>query len=48
MIPDGRRLAKRDASAGLDELRAEGVDGRLLADELRSGRLPIGFRWADA
>jgi glutamyl-Q tRNA(Asp) synthetase len=46
--PDGRRLAKRDASAGLDRLRADGVDGPRLADDLRAGRLPIGFRLLDA
>ncbi len=44
--PDGRRLAKRDAAAGLDELRAAGIDGRALAGDLRAGRLPIGFAWA--
>ncbi len=45
--PDGRRLAKRDAAAGLDRLRAAGVDGAALAGELRAGRLPIGFRWLE-
>jgi glutamyl-Q tRNA(Asp) synthetase len=46
--PDGRRLAKREAAVGLDRLRTEGVDGRALADEMRAGRLPIGFRWVEA
>jgi glutamyl-Q tRNA(Asp) synthetase len=46
--PDGRRLAKRDAAAGLDELRAAGIDGRALAAELRAGCLPIGFRLLEA
>ncbi len=40
---DGRRLAKRDAGATLADLRARGVDGRALADDLRHGRLPLGF-----
>lgn len=42
--PDGQRLAKRAASAGLDRLRAGGVDGPALAADLRTGQLPIGFR----
>lgn len=46
--PDGRRLAKRDAAAGLDTLRAAGADGAALARALRDGRLPIGFRLVDA
>jgi len=46
--PDGRRLAKRDAAAGLDRMRANGLDGHALADLLRTGRLPIGFTWHDA
>jgi glutamyl-Q tRNA(Asp) synthetase len=45
---DGRRLAKRDASAGLDRLRTDGIDGRALAADLRAGRLPIGFRLLEA
>ena len=45
---DGRRLAKRDAAAGLNRLRADGADGPALAELLRKGRLPIGFGWADA
>lgn len=46
--PDGRRLAKREASAELDRLRAAGVDGPALVDDLRAGRLPIGFRLLEA
>lgn len=44
---DGRRLAKRDAAAGLDALRAAGVTGPALAESLRAGRLPIGFAWLE-
>ncbi|QQV77263.1 tRNA glutamyl-Q(34) synthetase GluQRS [Sphingomonas aliaeris] len=40
---DGRRLAKRDGAPTLTSLREQGVDGRRLADDLRAGRLPIGF-----
>ena len=39
----GRRLAKRDGAPTLAALREGGVDGRALADDLRAGRLPIGF-----
>ncbi|MDB5688152.1 MAG: glutamyl-tRNA synthetase [Sphingomonas bacterium] len=45
---DGRRLAKRDAAAGIDRLRAAGVEGPALAESLRHGALPIGFGWATA
>lgn len=41
--PDGRRLAKRDDAASLSSMRAAGVDGVRLANDLREGRLPIGF-----
>ena len=41
--PDGKRLAKRDAAASLASLRAAGVDGRALAANLLSGRLPTGY-----
>jgi len=41
--PDGKRLAKRDAAASLASLRAAGLDGRRLADDLLHGRLPTGF-----
>jgi glutamyl-Q tRNA(Asp) synthetase len=43
--PDGKRLAKRAQSASLADLRAEGRDGLSLANDLRSRRLPIGFRF---
>jgi glutamyl-Q tRNA(Asp) synthetase len=39
----GKRLAKRDGAPSLAELRLLGVDGRALANELRDGRLPLGF-----
>ena len=45
---DGLRLAKRRGSPTLAGMRADGVDGRALADALREGRLPTGFRFADA
>lgn len=41
--PDGKRLAKRAGSVSLADLRASGIDGRVLADDLRRDRLPIGF-----
>jgi glutamyl-Q tRNA(Asp) synthetase len=43
--PDGKRLAKRAGSASLAELRGAGIDGPRLADGLRRGQLPIGFRF---
>ncbi|WP_031295139.1 tRNA glutamyl-Q(34) synthetase GluQRS [Sphingobium ummariense] len=46
--PDGRRLAKRDGSIALADLRAEGVDPARLADELRQGRFPVGISLASA
>lgn len=39
----GKRLAKRDGAPTLAELRATGVDGPTLADDLRHRRLPLGF-----
>lgn len=39
----GQRLAKRAAGLSLAELRAQGIDGRQLADELRAGRFPVGI-----
>lgn len=45
---DGRRLAKRDHAPTLATMRAAGIDGRALADDLRAGRLPLGFAFADA
>lgn len=41
---DGRRLAKRDHAPTLHALRQDGVDGRALADRLRMGKVPYGFR----
>ncbi|MFM9976513.1 MAG: tRNA glutamyl-Q(34) synthetase GluQRS [Sphingomonadaceae bacterium] len=41
---NGKRLAKRDGAATLAQLRAEGMDGAALAEMLRAGQLPIGFR----
>lgn len=41
---DGQRLAKRHGAPTLARMRAAGVDGRALADGLRAGRLPPGFR----
>lgn len=40
---DGERLAKRTHAPTLASLRAGGMDGRVLAEDLRGGRLPIGF-----
>lgn len=45
---DGKRLAKRDGSIALVDLRAQGVDPRQLADDLRAARFPIGISLADA
>ena len=45
---DGRRLAKRDQAPTLAAMRESGVDGRQLADTLRDGRLPLGFRFIEA
>lgn len=39
----GRRLAKRAAGLALAELRAQGIDGRALAGDLRAGRFPVGI-----
>jgi glutamyl-Q tRNA(Asp) synthetase len=40
---DGRKLAKRRGSPGLDERRLAGEDGRALADALRAHRFPAGI-----
>ena len=40
---DGKRLAKRAGSASLADMRTTGIDGPSLANDLRAGRLPIGF-----
>ncbi|AEG47748.1 Glutamyl/glutaminyl-tRNA synthetase, class Ic, catalytic domain protein [Sphingobium chlorophenolicum L-1] len=45
---DGRRLAKRDGSIALADLRAEGADPRQLASDLRQARFPIGISLASA
>jgi glutamyl-Q tRNA(Asp) synthetase len=45
---DGRRLAKRDLAPTLAAMRDSKVDGRRLAAELANGRIPAGFRLADA
>lgn len=39
----GRRLAKRDAAAGLSTMREAGLDGPALARNLRGHQLPSGF-----
>lgn len=41
--PDGRKLAKRRGSPGLDERRLAGEDGCALADSLRAHRFPAGI-----
>ena len=43
--PDGKRLAKRTPGATLADLRDAGVDPVALRDDLRNGRLPVGFGW---
>lgn len=45
---DGRRLAKRDGSIALADLRAQGVDPLQLADDLRAGRFPVGISLGQA
>jgi glutamyl-Q tRNA(Asp) synthetase len=45
---DGRRLAKRDKAPTLAALRDSGVEGPRLARDLLDGRLPAGFRLAEA
>ena len=44
----GERLAKRNKAPTLLSMREAGADGSTLADELRNGRLPIGFRLSEA
>lgn len=39
----GRKLAKRRGSPALADQRRAGEDGRVLADDLRAGRLPSGL-----
>ena len=45
---DGRRLAKRDLAPTLAAMRARGVDGPAVASGFAAGRLPSGFRLAEA
>jgi glutamyl-Q tRNA(Asp) synthetase len=45
---DGRRLAKRDKAPTLAALREAGISGGALARDLVEGRLPGGFRLAEA
>lgn len=45
---DGRRLAKRDGSIALADLRTEGADPKRLADDLRHGRFPVGIALGSA
>lgn len=45
---DGQRLAKRNGAPTLESVRLRGGDGLALADQLRSGVLPIGFARANA
>ena len=44
----GERLAKRNKAPTLESMREAGVDGIALANDLRNGRLPIGFRLSEA
>jgi glutamyl-Q tRNA(Asp) synthetase len=46
--PDGRKLAKRRGSPGLDQLRQNGEDGLALANALREHRFPAGISLGDA
>jgi glutamyl-Q tRNA(Asp) synthetase len=45
---DGKRLAKRDGSIALADLRAQGVDPQRLASDLRNARFPVGISLAKA
>jgi glutamyl-Q tRNA(Asp) synthetase len=45
---DSRRLAKRDRAPTLAAIREAGVDGRVLAADLRANQLPLGFAFLDA
>ncbi|MFB0875286.1 MULTISPECIES: tRNA glutamyl-Q(34) synthetase GluQRS [unclassified Sphingobium] len=45
---DGRRLAKRDGSIAIADLRAQGMAPQALADALRDRRFPVGIRLANA
>ena len=45
---DGKRLAKRDGSIALADLRAQGIEPARLADDLRADRFPVGIALASA
>ncbi len=45
---DGRRLAKREQAPTLAAMRETGIDRRALAEDLRKGRLPLGFAFSKA
>lgn len=45
---DGKRLAKRDGSIALADLRAQGMEPARLADDLRAHRFPVGIALASA
>lgn len=45
---DGRKLAKRRGSPGLDELRRAGEDGGAIANALRARRFPAGISLSEA
>ena len=45
---DGRRLAKRDLAPALAAMRESGIDGRTLAADLLTGKLPLGFAFIGA
>ena len=45
---DGRRLAKRDQAPTLAAMRDGGIDGRGLANDLLTGKLPLGFAFTEA
>ena len=45
---DGRKLAKRRGSPGLDELRRAGEDGGGIANALRARRFPAGISLSEA
>jgi len=44
----GERLAKRNKAPTLESMRDAGMDGLALAEDLRNGRLPIGFQMSEA
>ncbi|MEO8374628.1 MAG: glutamyl-Q tRNA(Asp) synthetase [Sphingomonas bacterium] len=44
----GERLAKRNKAPTLESMREAGVNAITLANDLRNGRLPIGFRLLEA